>query len=126
MEGRITRLGPTPDAFDLEDAVVGVHFLLTGVASGGSGPLAFLVDEALGPRTFTAAEASAIADAVESIVVRVVRARLDSDALAALPPFDGRRLADDDKEWLLAVLQGVMAFMRGAASETAAVQITLS
>lgn len=110
-------------AFDLEDAVVAVHHLLTGAAfASDEGALAFL---ARGGRVFDASEVAHIADAIESLSAKVVHARLASDVLAASPPFSGRALSDDDKEWLLAVLQGVMVFMRRAASEGAPVLVVL-
>lgn len=123
LHGTLTTVGD-PARCELEDAVVPVHYLLTGQAQSGDGPLSFLVGN--DPvRVFAATSVAAIADAVESIAARLVHARLSSAGLAALPPFEGRALDDDDKEWLLAVLQGVMTFMRRAATERAAVEVAL-
>ncbi|MFO0750214.1 MAG: DUF1877 family protein [Myxococcota bacterium] len=123
-----------PRSYALEEASVGVHFLISGSVGGGDGPLAFLASAAsdagepgvlgdargrvLGPETV-----AAVADAIESLSAKLVRQRLVSDALRALPPFAGRALDDEDKEWLLAVLQGLMTFMRQAARARASLWV---
>ena len=117
-----------PGAYELEDAFAGVHFLLTGTSRGGDGPLSFLANPAFGEsvphaaahpsgRVFEPAAVAAIADAIESLSVRHVRQHLQSDGLRAVYPFSGRPLTDEDQEWLLAVLQGLMTFVRGAATD---------
>jgi len=111
-----------------------VHFLLTGTERGGEGPLSFVANEAFGApvrwasghgRAFEPAAVAAIADAIEATAARLVRQRLESAALATLPPFSSRRLGDDEKEWLLAVLQGLMTFLRHAADDGVALLVTL-
>lgn len=125
-----------PQAYELEGAFVGVHFLLTGTASGGDGPLSFVANAAFGEpvpydrghgpgRILAPTTVAAIADAIESMTARDVRSRLESDALSACHPFAGRRLEDDDKEWLLAVLQGLMTFMRRAAKDRVPVLVVV-
>ena len=115
-----------PAVYELEDAFAGVHFLLTGSPTGGDGPLSFLANDACGEpaphahphaRVLHPTTVSAIAHAIESMSARDVRQRLASDALCALHPFAQRPLDDEDKEWLLAVLQGLMTFMRQAAAD---------
>ncbi len=114
-----------PHIYPLEGALPGVHHLLVG---DDSGLLAFLMDATVGepialPLPHTAAHVllpptvAAIADAIESMSVRPLRLRLAGDALRAVEPFAGRPLEDEDKEWLLAVLQGLMTFMRRAAKD---------
>ena len=135
-EGRMGAwLAPgNPNTYELEEAFAGVHFILTGTEQGGDGPLGFLANEACGERVattfaggpgrvFEPAAVSAIADAIESLSARVVGQRLASAALRALHPFAARTLGDDDKEWLLAVLQGLMTFMRHAAQGGAAILV---
>lgn len=112
-----------PHTYALEGALPGVHHLLVG---DGSGLLGFLMDATVGesmalPLPDTHAHVllpptvAAIADAIESMSVGPLRLRLEGDALRTLEPFDGRPLEDEDKEWLLAVLQGLMTFMRRTA-----------
>lgn len=124
-----------PRAFELEEALSGVHFLLTGTEREGEGPLGFLANPSFGEsvphgaslpsgRIIEPAAVSAIADAIESLSVRDVRPRLMGAALAALPPFAGRPLTEDDQEWLLAVLQGVMTFVRRAATDGVPLLVT--
>jgi len=116
IEGAIQRLGPDAESYDLEDAFVAVAHLVGGEAPDG--PLAFLHEAGDVPPE----QVTAIAHAIESMSTRVVRERLGSSALAALPPF-GRALDDEDKEWLLAVLQGLMLFVRRAADDGAGLRI---
>ncbi len=125
-----------PNTYALEEAFAGVHVLLTGTARGGEGPLGFIANEAQGEalplarhggtgRLFDPATVATIADAIESLSAKVVRQRLASDALSAAHPFAARALDDEDKEWLLAVLQGLMTFMRRAATDGAGVLVAL-
>lgn len=118
-----------PDVFELEQAVAGVAHLL-----GDVGPVGFLADASWGEpvardlgrgryKVLAPEHVAAVAHAIESLSVRVVRQRLEGEALAALPPFGGRRLDDEDKEWLLAVLQGLMTFVRRAADDGIAVLV---
>lgn len=114
-----------PDAYELEKAYAGVHFLLTGEDHGGDGPLAFLAtgfgrqipyEFAYGfGRVLDPATVTLIADLLESFPANVVRERLENPTLASVYPFSLRSLDDDDKEWLLAVLQGLMTYMRQVA-----------
>ena len=117
-----------PNAYELEEAFAGVHFLLTGSHSGGDGPPSFVANAAYGEsvpydlgfgpgRVFESPAVGAIADSIESLSAKAVRQRLESDELRSLHPFAQRPLEDDDKEWLLAVLQGLMTFMRRAATD---------
>lgn len=96
--------------YDLEAAVAGVAHLL-----GEAG--AFLaVHEGTPLRVMPAGEVAALATTIESLRANQVRARLESAELTRIEPFVGP-LGDDDKEWLLAVLQGLMVFVRRAAED---------
>ena len=117
-----------PSCFEMEKAFAGVHFLLTGTDLGGAGPLSFIAnasfgeavpyDFAYGPgRVIDVAAVEAIADGIEALPARIVRERLGSAELRSVYPFSLRSLGDDDKEWLLAVLQELMTFMRQAATD---------
>jgi hypothetical protein len=100
--------------FDLEAAVAGVAYLL-----GDAG--AFLaMHEGTPLRAMAAAEVAALATTIESLRAGQVRARLDAAELTRITPFRGP-LGDEDKEWLLAVLQGVMVFVRRAADDGVAI-----
>lgn len=116
---------PSALAYELEGAAAGVHYLLTGRASD-AGPIGFIADLGVGevvPRQFPSGPGrvlspdllAVIAAAIESLPARLARARLDSDVLSSLQPFAGHPFGDDEKEWLLAVLQGLMTFIRKAA-----------
>lgn len=125
-----------PNVYELEKAFAGVHFLLSGATlGGGDGVLSFIANEALGEavpwdggygpgRVFDAAAVRSIADAIESLSAKPVKMRLASSDLAATYPFS-RPLEDEDKEWLLAVLQGLMTFMRKAANDGVAVLVAV-
>ncbi|MBL8783754.1 MAG: DUF1877 family protein [Deltaproteobacteria bacterium] len=125
-------LHPTAVAYELEGAFAGIHYLLSGHAPAG--PLGFIADLGVGqlvPRQFPAgpgrvlspALLADIARGIESLSVGVVRARLDSDVLRSLDPFAGHPFGDDEKEWLLAVLQGLMTFIRKAADAEVSVLV---
>lgn len=98
---------------DLEAAVDGVAFLLGDVG-------AFLAPHEGTPlRVMSPSEVVSLATTIESLRANQVRARLESAELTRVEPFAGP-LGDDDKEWLLAVLQAVMVFVRRAANDGAA------
>lgn len=120
-----------PHTYALEGALPGVHYLLAG---DGTGPLAFLMDVTSGepvdislPLTqahlLSPSTVAAIADAIESMSARAIRVRLESAALRSCEPFSPRPLEDEDKEWLLAVLQGLMTFMRRTADDRVALLV---
>jgi hypothetical protein len=86
---------------DLDKAWNCLHYLLTGTARDGQGPLAFLLkggadvgDEDLGgmgpARTFTPAELSTIADALLPVTRQTLLARFDLKKLEALDVYPGR------------------------------------
>jgi len=123
-----------PGTYELEKSFAAMHFLLTGQALGGEGPLSFLTNEALGwavpfapsgkrARVLEATLVARVADAIEAISAPALVARLDSPELRALEPFVGAELADEHKEWLLAVIQGLMTFMRQTADAGGAVLV---
>lgn len=107
------------EAFELEDAALALHTLLSG--EDGEGPLSFLSSEGdqaeppLMVRLIEPDQVELLASLIESFPAKVIHERLESKALAAVAPFLGRPLSDDHKEWLLAVLHGLMVFVRRAA-----------
>jgi len=124
-----------PNVYEFEKAFLGVHFILTGSSFGGEGVLSFIANDASGEavphdfgygpgRVFEPAAVRSIASAIESLSAKPVRTRLDSAELASIYPFT-RPLEDDDKEWLLAVLQGLMTFMRRAADDGVAILVAV-
>jgi len=86
---------------DLDKAWNCLHYLLTGSARDGEGPLAFLLkggtpvgDDDLGgmgpARVFTAAELSVIADALLPVTRQTLVTRFDLKKLEALDVYPGR------------------------------------
>lgn len=86
---------------DLDKAWNCLHYLLTGSAREGQGPLAFLLrggtpigDEDLDgmgpPRVFTPAEVAAIADALAPVTRQTLLPRLDPKRLEKLDVYPGR------------------------------------
>lgn len=110
------------ESFDLEDAGYGLHYLLSG--EDGVGPLAFLAETDPYPvRIVDLEDTRLLADLIEGFPAKVIHERLVSSGLAACPPFLGRPLEHEHKEWLLAVLHGVMVFLRRAAMNEHAVLV---
>jgi hypothetical protein len=117
-----------PGLYELEDASAGVHLLLSGIIPAEWGLSSFLANRDVGEsisyrfpggvgRVFSPSKVEAIAAAIESMSAKVVRQRLEGEHLRSLQPFAMRPLDDEDKEWLLAVLQGLMVFVRRAADD---------
>jgi hypothetical protein len=127
---------PPPDAWfdgtsdatcELEDAFIAVHFLLVGTPEGGAHPLAFLNDTTLGEpvlrdlgglspgRIFTPAMVHELARHIETLPARAILERLSDPQLGTIHPFTTVP-SDDHKEWLLAVLQTMMVFIRRTAN----------
>lgn len=108
--------------FDLDDAGPGLHYLLSG--EDAVGPLAFLAELDPYPvRVVDRDDTRLLADLIESFPAKVIHERLESPGIMACPPFLGRPLEHEHKEWLLAVLHGVMVFMRRAAMNDHAVLV---
>ena len=75
----------TEDSVSLEKAWHGLHYLLTGEAWGGQGPLAFLLsgddaDEG-GPRWFSTGETKKIHDALKAVSDDQLWSRFDADVM---------------------------------------------
>ncbi|HRE89542.1 MAG TPA: DUF1877 family protein [Myxococcota bacterium] len=110
------------ESFELEDSGPALHYLLSG--EDGVGPLTFLAEDDPYPvRGVAVEDVRLVADLIEGFPARVIRERLESPGLMDCPPFLGRPLEDEHKEWLLAVLHGVMVFLRRAATNGHAVLV---
>lgn len=112
------------ESFDLEDAGPGLHYLLSDPDGGGVGPLAFLAEADPYPvRIVDLEDTRLLADFIESFPAKIIHERVESEGLSACPPFLGSPIEHEHKEWLLAVLHGVMVFMRRAVMNEHAVLV---
>ncbi len=108
---------------DLDKAWHGLHFLFTGEAWGGAGPLAFInkggakigdFDVGYGPaRAFRSAQARAIADALDALPDGFVRARYDPDHMARLDIYPSIWSAADQQDENIDYLEEYFGLLKG-------------
>lgn len=116
-----------PDGnLDIDKAWHGIHFILTGTAWEGDGPLAMAVmggteigeDVGYGPATYlTPDEVSDVAAALEPLTPEAFRARFDPTAMAAASIY---AMGDSDPGEDLGYLDGYFTELRTYYLETAA------
>ncbi|MDD3119482.1 MAG: YfbM family protein, partial [Victivallales bacterium] len=96
------------EMIDIDKAWHGIHFLLTGTAWEGEGPLGFILNDGLpigdidvgyGPaRAFSAAETQAIGQALEAVSPATLRAAYDPGKFAAMEIYPDIWDDEDDAE----------------------------
>lgn len=127
-------------ATDLDKAWHGIHYLLTGTASGGTPPLNALVSGGReiaavevgygAPRTLTAAETRAFAIALNQLSDAELRSRFapaEMSRLEIYPDIWGRDPAEDDTlGYLLEYVGKLREFLAAAAAQDLGLLVTLT
>lgn len=103
-------------ALHLEKRYAAVHFLLTGTAHGGTGPVAFIANESVGEpcgfefaygpaRLFGPEATRSIGLAVNNLAAATIEKRLRGEALREVYPFSLRAPSDEDRTELMEMVE---------------------
>ncbi len=125
-----------PRSFEMEKGYAGIHFLLTGVDSGGEGPLSFIGNQeygeelnyefAYGPaRVFPPDSVKAIHRALQDLSPTVVKKRLKDPALEQVYPFSMRSVDEEDHKRLEELLEQLRSYVSTAADAGDAIMVAI-
>lgn len=124
------------DSFDVDKAWHGLHYVLTGTAWGGDGPLAMAIlggteigeDLGMGPARFlTPAQVREVAAALADLKEADLRARFDPQRMAELDIYPTIWLQEGDEafEYLMENFHPMVEFYAGAAARGDGVILSL-